>query len=354
MKRSITATLLFLLPLFAVCQEKLIVTVHPGVELFTIVQILADQYPKPNPSAYTTEVMEYFGKYKDHPAVKKAASFKQVYTDMVELGWCMNDFPNIKIHEPDSDINWYKFNGKDNTLEYIRLCRDFFNDTKFWDFYQQHLPRYTKWGNDLKVKVDSGKYVKNLEDFYKYKADAKWYICIDPLNSWGSHAIMTKTLNPQFSDLLVYNTGYFNRNGKTDADPVFEFRDFENLVWHEGSHVYINALFSKYQKQIDEMEYLFNKDDDGMKRNNIGTWRYCFDENMVRSITAALYKKYRTERLYKRQLAKEVLSDFIYVDELTPFIYDNYLNSNKYRDFAEFFPQVLNFLKEKHPTKPAK
>lgn len=354
MKRSIIASLLFLLPLFAVCQEKLTVKVHPGVELFTIVQILADQYPKPNPSAYTTEVMAYFGKYKDHPAVKKAASFKQVYTDMVELGWCMSDFPNIKIHEPDSTINWYKFNGKENTIEYIKLCRDFFNDTKFWDFYQQHLPRYTKWGNELKVKVDSGQYIKSLEDFYKYKADAKWYICIDPLNSWGSHAIMTKTLNPQFSDLLVYNTGYFNRNGKADADPVFEFRDFENLVWHEGSHVYINALLSKYQKQIDEMEYLFNKDDDGMKRNNISTWRYCFDENMVRSITAALYKKYRTERLYKRQVAKEVLSDFIYVDELTPFIYDNYLNSNKYKTFADFFPQILKFLKEKHPAKPAK
>jgi hypothetical protein len=344
MKRSITITLLFLLPLFAICQDKLTVKVHPGVELFTIIQILADKYPQPNPSAYSKEALEYFGKFKDHPAVKKVASFEKTYTDLVELGWCMSDFPNIKIYEP-AELSWYKYYGKENTLEYIRLCRDFFNDTKFWDFYQAHLPRYTAWGNEMKHKLDSVQYIKNLQDFYRFNADAKWYICIDPLNSWGSHAIMTKTLNPQFSDLLVYNTGYFTGNGKPENDPVFEFKGFENLVWHEGSHVYINGLLTKYQKGIDAM--------DGMKRNSISNWRYCLDENIVRSVTAALYKQHRPERLYKRQMAKEVMSDFIYVEDLTPFILEKYVNSNKYKNFEEFFPQILKFLKEKHP-KPAK
>ena len=348
MKRSIIINLLFLMPLFAVCQDKLTVTVHPGVELFTIIQILADKYPDPNPSAYSKEALAYFSKYKDHPAVKKVASFDKTYTDLVELGWCMSDFPNIKIYEP-AELSWYKFYGKENVLEYMRLCRDFFNDTKFWEFYQQHLPRYTAWGDQMKHKLDSVQYIKNLQDFYRYKGNAKWYICIDPLNSWGSHAIMTKNINPQFADLLVYNTGYFTGKGNPDKDPVFEFKNFENLVWHEGSHVYINGLINKYQKEIDALDYLFNKDDEGMKRNTITNWRYSFDENMVRSITAALYKQHRTTYLYKRQMAKEVMSDFIYVEDLTPFIIESYINSNKYKNFEEFFPEVLKFLKEKHP-----
>src|ERR1700712_4456639 len=110
MKRSITICLLVLLPLFALCQEKLTVKVHPGIELFTIVQILADKYPQPNPSAYSNEALAYFAKYKDHPAVKKLMTFDKTYTDLVELGWCMSDFPNIKIHEP-TDLNWYKYYG---------------------------------------------------------------------------------------------------------------------------------------------------------------------------------------------------------------------------------------------------
>lgn len=350
MKRSLIIFLIALLHSVGYCQDKLKVTVHPGVELFTIIQILADKYPQPNPSAYSKEVMEYFGKYKDHPAVKKVASFDKVYTDLVELGWCMSDFPNIKIYEP-ADINWYKLDGKENVLEYIKLCKDFFNDTHFWDFYQKHLPRYTKWGDDLKANVDSGKLIEKLQHFYKYDADVRWYICIDPLNSWGSHAIMTKTLNPQFSDWLVYNTGYFNREATDKTDPVFEFKNFDNLVWHEGSHVYINPLLKKYEKEIADLSYLFNGDDEGMKRNQISNWAYCFDENMVRSITAALYKKYRTERAYKRQVAREVASDFIYVDDLAPFIYENYLRTNKYKTFADFFPEIIKHLQAEYPKK---
>lgn len=350
MKKLIWICLTVLLPLTGIGQDKLKITVHPGVELFTIIQILADKYPQPNPSAYAKEAMAYFGKYKDHPAVKKVASFDKTYTDLVELGWCMSDFPNIKIYEP-AELSWYKYYGKENTLEYIRLCRDFFNDTHFWDFFQQHQQRYNKWGDELKAQVDSGKLVDKLQGFYKYQSDVKWYVCIDPLNSWGSHAIMTKTLNPPYADWVVYNTGFFKRDAPKDADPVFEFKNFENLVWHEGSHIYLNSLFTKYQKQIDDLSYLFNKEDEGMQRNNISNWTYCLNENMVRSIVGALYHKYRTDRQFKRQVARETASDFIYVADLEPFIYDNYLKSNKYKSFDEFFPEILKFLKKTYPAK---
>jgi hypothetical protein len=46
---------------------------------------------------------------------------------------------------------------------------------------------------------------------------------------------------------------------------------------------------TKYEKQIDGLEFLFNKDDEGMKHNSIGNWRYCYDENMLRSVTGVLY-----------------------------------------------------------------
>ncbi len=349
MKRSVLFALTFFLNFAGIAQEKLTVGVHPGVELFTIIQMLAGKSNPPNPSAYSKEVSVYFDKYKEHPAVKKAATFGGYY-DLPELGWCMSNFPDIKIYQPDS-ISWYKLYGKGNILEYLKLCKDFFNDTHFWSFYQQHLLRYNTWGDQLKAPVDSAQLINKLEGFYKYKADVKWYICIDPLNSSGSHAIMTKTLNPQFKDELVYMTGYFNRSSTTDKDPVFEFNNFDNLVWHEGSHIYISGVLEHYKSEIAKLSYLFNKEDEGMKRNGITNWPYCFDENMVRSITACLYKEYRTERQFKRQVARETVSDFIYVEELTPFIYQNYILSKRYKNFEEFFPQILTFLKKEHPEK---
>ncbi|WP_276481661.1 DUF4932 domain-containing protein [Paraflavitalea pollutisoli] len=353
MIQKTTLFLLLLVSLQATAQveKKLKVEVHPGVELFTVIQILAEKYPDPNPSAYAKEAMAYFGRYKDHPAVRKVGSFEKTYTDLVELGWCMTGFPAIKIYEPAADLNWYKHYGKENVLEYIRLARDFFNDTRFWDFFQQHQARYQQWGDDLKHKVDSAGLVQMLQGFYKYDSDVRWWICIDPLNNWGSHAITTKTLNPDYADWVVYNTGYFVRNADSLKDPYFEFTNFDNLVFHEGSHIYINDLLKQYDQQIEALSYLFNKNDEGMRRNNISNWAYCLDENIVRSVTAALYRKYRDERSYKKQMAKELLSDFIYVEELEPFITKNYVNSGKYKDFAAFFPEILAFLKKAHPAR---
>lgn len=331
--------------------DRLKIDVHPGIELFTIVQILADKYPRPNPSAYSTAVMEYFGRYKDHPAVKKVAGFGNTYPDLAELGWCMSGFPDIRIYEPVEELNWYRYYGKENVLEYMRLCRDFFHDTRCWDFFQQHAARYAAWGAALKARVDTAALVQKLQDFYRYQATVQWWVCIDPLNSWGSHAIMTKKLNPEYADWVVYNTGFFTANMDPGKDPYFEFAGFDNLVFHEGSHVYISGLLKQYGPQIDELSYLFNKDDEGMKRNNITTWQYCFDENLVRAITAALYHHYRDDRAYKKQLAKELLSDFIYVETLEPFIYQQYIHSNKYKNFAAFFPELLQFLKKQHPVK---
>ena len=237
---------------------------HPGVELFTIVQYLAGKYPPSNPSIYSKEVDAWFSKYKNHPAVKKVASFDKVYPDLTELGWCMSGFRGIQTFEP-AELSWYKYYGKENVLAYVELCKDFFGDSHFWEFYQQHQQRYSKWGSTLKASVDSGQLIQKLQAFYRYDADVHWYICLDPLNNWGSHAIMTKTLNPQFSDWVVYNTGYFSSKGSDTTEPVFEFSNFENLVWHEGGHVYLQTLFSQYAAQIDSMAYLFNKEDGRMK-----------------------------------------------------------------------------------------
>lgn len=349
MKRIILIVLLNVSLLQVNAQERLTVNVHPGIELFTIVQILGEQFPNPNPSAYAKEVMQYFGKYKDHPAVLKVKNFKKVYTDLTELGWTMSNFPDIKIYEPTADLNWYKHYGKENTIEYIKLCRDFFNDTKFWDFYQAHLPSYQKWGEDIKRKVNENGVMDQLQKFYGFKADVQWYICIDPLNSWGSHAITTKNINPEFSHIVVYNTGYFNTNSTEKDEPVFEYKGFDYLVWHEGSHIFLEPFFKKYKAEIDAMAYLYNKDDEGMKRNGIGHWEYCLNENVVRSVVGFMYDKYRTEREFKRLVAKETASDFIYVEDIVPFLLENYGPTKKYKTFEAFFPAMLKMLKTKHP-----
>eukprot|EP01132_Coremiostelium_polycephalum_P021068 gene21068-25040_t len=350
MKRTILT--LLMIPLISMkisAQERLQVNVHPGIELFTIIQLLSDQLPDPNPSSYSKEVMDYFKKYRKHPAVLKVKSFDKVYPDLTELGWTMTNFPAIKIYEPTENINWYKYYGKKNVLEYLKLARDFAQKSNFWAFYSAHQDNYKKWAEDIRKGVLESGTMEQLQQFYGFNSEVKWYICIDPLNSWGSHAITTKNLNPQFSQLVAYNTGYFNKKSTVQLDPVFEYQGFDYLVWHEGSHIFLEPFFIKYKKEIDQLSYLFNKDDPGMKQNGIGNWEYCLNENMVRAVVSYLYASFRTERSAKRLIARETASDFIYVEELSPFIRENYGKGKKYEQFATLFPAMLQMLKEKHP-----
>ena len=87
-----------------------------------------------------------------------------------------------------------------------------------------------------------------------------------------------------------------------------------------------------------------------MKRNNISNWTYCLNENMLRGITAALYKKYRSERQYKKQLAKELMSDFIYAEDICNWVSGQSLTSNSYASFETFFPILIKELKKKYPA----
>lgn len=328
------------------------INVHPGIELLTIIQKLADQFQPSTPSLYEKEVNDYFGKFKNLNAVTRIKNFKgNVYPDLTELGFCFSDFPEFKLHIPDS-LNWYKYYGKDSVEQYLKDCKDFAEQTNFWEFYKKNESNYLIWGKPIYNGLIKDSLIEKLNDFYKTSEKApKFYICIDPLNGWGAHAINNPALlNPDYADLKAYTIGYFSNSPSISKNPIFAYGNYAiNLVWHEGSHVYLEQLFKKYEAQIEALSYLFNKDDQGMKSQNISNWNYCLNENVVRGIVIALFKKYKTEREWKRQNAQEILNDFIYSEEISKIILDNYLNNNKYENFADFFPVLLDKIKLLHP-----
>lgn len=357
MKTIINALFISLFPslLFAqpgsVPPSRLTATVHPGIELFTIVQLLAGKYPMPNKSAYAKEVETYFTPFANHPAVQQAKHMKQVYSDLPELGYCFDDFPAVRIHYPEQ-VNWYTLNGKDTIQTYMRLCKQFYEDTHFWDFYQKHRADYAAWAKPVQENVARQGLVTKLDSFYRTQTKAaNWTICLDPLNSWGAHAIMTKALNPRYADYVVYNVGFFDRES-TDANvPAFDLgAQSVNMVWHEGSHIYANPLQKRYAADIAKLDYLFNKTDLGMKRNNINTWSHCFDENLVRGIVIALFRQYRSPKEARKQAAQEIVGDFQYAGDIADVISATYMNNTTYQDFDQFFPEILTYLARKYPT----
>ena len=269
-------------PAPATTPSRVTVTVHPGIELFTVVQLLAGQYPMPNPSAYATDAQTFFAPFANHPAVLHVKKMGRVYSDLPELGYCFDNFPAVRVYYPDS-LNWYATYGKDTVQTYMRLCQQFYTDTHFWDFYQRHQADYKAWAGPVQTELVHQGLVAKLDSFYRFVGDARWVVCLDPLNSWGAHTIMTKQLNPRYTNQVVYNVGSFKRDNNPTDPPAFTVgSEAVNMVWHEGSHSITHDLQQQGRADIEKLAYLLNQEDEGMKRNNVSTWAHAFDENLVR------------------------------------------------------------------------
>lgn len=336
------------------------INVHPGIELLTIIQKLAGQYPPSTPSKYENEVLAYFSKYKNLAAVNGIKNFKgNIYTDITSLGFCFRDFPNFKLNIPDSsdwiktgNTNWYAYYGKENVVKYLHDCKDFAIQTGFWKFYQQHENEYKKWGAPIEAGIEKDSLIEKLNNFYKTTSEIPhFYICLDPLNGWGAHAITNpETFSPYYKNTKAYTLGFLSRKADTAQYPIFAYGDYAtNLVWHEGSHIYLQPLFEKYKAQIDSLSYLYNGNDEEMKRQRISTWTYCLNENIVRGIVIALFKKYKNQRAWKKQNAAEILNGFIYAEDISNFILQDYLDHNDYKNFDEYFTVLLQKLRGKYP-----
>ena len=329
------------------------INVHPGVELMTIVQKLADKYPKSAPSAYEKEVLAYFSPYKKHPAVLRIQQFKgTVYPDLTELGFCFDDSPDLRLTIPDSST-WYKLYGKAEVVAYLQQCQAFAAQSNFRQFYLAHAPAYAAWGIRIGEGIQRDQLLEKLQGFYRSGAPPRFYICLDPLNGWGAHATPhPELLNPAYTGTKAYTIGFYSKTSDSTQAPVFQYGDYAtNLVWHEGGHIYLQDVFERHRAQINELAYLYNGSDPGMKSQNIKDWTYCLNENVVRGVVIALFKQHKSERAWKRQNAQEVLNDFVYAEDISTILLKDYVGNKKYLTFEAFFPVLLSKLQKLHPAK---
>lgn len=347
---KLTSLLLFVFVfgVAAKAQDNVTIDVHEGIELLSIVQFLSGQLSNTTPSQYKTDVKNYFVKHRSHPAVVKMFSYDyRIYPDLVELGWLFYDFPNIKMRPLPSELSWYKLIPKNELENYLRLCLKFYKDTNFHRFYTAHRKDYDAWGKNLREEIASKKAVEHFEKTFDLEGKVKWFICLDPLNDWGAHAIKVEKFDSAASNYIVFQQGYF---GDKDAagQPNFKVNVYD-FVWHEGTHIISDPILQKYKPQIDALSSLM-KEDERLKRQNITDWQNYFNELIARATSIALHKKFATQSEYETLLKRESSRGFVQVEQISEIIYNNFVNEKKVSNYADVFPMIFDALKQKYQS----
>jgi len=325
------------------------VRVDPRLEVLALTAWLAGKYPTPTDSAYKLRTWNHFQKFRNHPAVVALRNAKNMYTDFTELGVSLTDIQKPTLTGETG--RWREILGAESYDGFFAALPDFVQKTGFVRFFQSNQKEFDRACAQFKGVLAKEKTIETMESFYRYgtsRPRPKFEVFLEPLNSWGAHAIVNKKKLEQGdnSEPVRYQIGNWSGiNVFLDGSLNFESTSsLAETAWHEGSHVYIAPVFYANTAAINAQERLFNRE--MLVKQNISTWEYCLNENVVRAITAVLVKLTKGEKLYLREVTVQTKqAGFIYTGTIAEWILKDYVGNASYRTFDDFFPVILERLK---------
>jgi hypothetical protein len=334
-------------------QSRITVAVYPGTELLNVIQLLSDS-AQVTKSTYHQDILNYFGKYKNHPAVQKARDLPFINCDFpLRMSWAFYDFPKPKLY-PFKNLGAYnKYFQTEQVLDYFRACLDFYKDSRFRRFSRKYEQEYDKWISSFKRNLYEAGQLPALDSFYRISPSKEIVFTLGALNC-GSYAIPDMAgINPFFRDKMVIMVAYGNIIGRKDSiqlSPDFYSPSrISQLVWHEAGHAYIAGLFEQHKTEIEALKYIMDRDSVMKKGAGNLEWSMYLNENVTQAVTSLLRIQQGVidrDAEFKRAAAGGF---YILLPKLTAIIEEEYLKKDVYTDFSHFFPVFLKKLKQQYP-----
>jgi hypothetical protein len=316
------------------------ISIEPKIELLSIVQYLADDPAiiKENLSSdnnkYSDDISNYFSKYKDEPVVN-------LYKEMLKTGFSYSTPPEAMLYVDDNlklltsltlpnDV--VSAAGNEETfIKFLDLLSDFRKKSTFDKFYMSHIDLYKKFVSIVKEKVDRLGCIDKLINYYGYKQNSYNFI-IEPL-SIGGYAARIPSKNDKFDlyDFMVIPND--------DAE-------FFQMVIHEFGHSYVNPLTEKNINEVNRYSNLFTPIKENMIKEQYSSWDFCVNEHIVRAVAYRNLDTYFNSGISRRYINIDLNRKFIYLDALTEKLKEYENNRDKYKTFNDFYPKLLETLKE--------
>ena len=335
-------------------QAKVDVEVSETVELMSILARTAEskEYCMDMAGDYTKDTEAWFAPFKGHPAVSSYQELQQQY------GICYNAPMDLAVNLI-IDGAGLKFVGDKNCMDkrwmnvniedFVAQLNDFYTDTRFHEFFQQHQAFY-----DETLRLYSENVMPHFKQdwyprFYGTEPDQEYHVIIGFTNG-GSNYGASRQLPGKVKEMFSV-CGYWNhpsmgsfvdaKNAKTSAAPV---------LIHEFNHSFVNHLIEneKNAKILGDIpQRLLEQDYNIMYQQAYPIGSTVFNESVVRAATII----YMMENGFSAgevqgALMEEVSRGFKWTPELVAALRDYTAKRNKYPTLNDFYPQIAKVLKK--------
>lgn len=325
-------------------------TVYSGVELLNVIHLLSDSVEIVS-SSYSKDVRNYFNKFSDHPAVRKARELALINCDFpIRHAWCFYDFPVIKLHPPDTLAAYNQWVRTKDVQDYFEACKSFYKESKFQKFTRRYQPVYNKWINTFNKNLYEAGMLASIDSFYRFQPTRKVNFVLGVMNCNSFALPETGIINPYYEGVSTIFVAYGNYGSKKDTVNLdFERPWSSQLIWHELGHVYLSPLYCSYEKEIAALQYIMEQDTTMKAMAGNSGWSSYLDENITQAVTS--YLRIHTGRAKAETELERLKGYYALASAIITILQDNYINNQVYANFEEFFPVLLKELAKQFPPK---
>ncbi len=287
---------------------------------------------------YMTEVRDAFSGYQEENAVQILKKINQTskrgISTIFEIAlYLTDDFTLPK--EGQVQIPAYILEGVSSEVleQFIAACVDFADKTDFLTFFHSQTD-YFKGLLLEGEKAVSKDMIERFESYYGMKLSG-YHAVLFPMRYPGGFGVRVgdeKQAEAYFLMAPNSEESFFPPNG------------FQELLWHEFSHSFVNTITQKNSDLVAQCELSFNMVKPQMNKINYGECGIFVDESLVRSVVARLVLDSGNEARYQEILNEQEALGFIYTEALCAKLAEFEQSRDQYKTFEEFFPEFISVL----------
>lgn len=350
MKKHIITALLLILTLGATAGSQIKVEVSETVELMAILSRSAgfQEYCMDMGGQYTKDTEAWFAPYQSHSIVEYYQDLRAKYGISHDAVMAMAihlaiDGGKLKLLADEADA-MDRWRNVDVDSFVVRL-NQFYADTHFHEFYQQHRPFYEEVMRTYEANVMQYFHQDWYARFYGTEPTEKFRVVIGFTNGGGNYGPSRQLIGqPREAFAIV---GYYidPQTGKAFEDGM----SYASTLIHEFNHSFVNPLIEKETNAAmlkDIGRNLLMLSPIGMNRQNYAQWNIVLNESVVRAavIIYMLDNGYSAEQL-RQEMFDQVSRDFRWMPELVTALRRYASNRDQFPTLNSFYPEVAKCLR---------
>lgn len=341
-------------------KAQLTVKADARVELMSLIFRLAGnpEYNRGILSSYNKAVMNHFGRFKNHEAVKLAAELRKnrgiSYDAVMSMAVFLSEsyVPGEKLPPVAKPGVITRYRQRPKGLEKRWTLEDarrfqvavqmFVKDTGFNRFIKSRKPFYRQTAKRLRSLMNKYRIGGWLDGFFGKLPRTRFYVIPGMLNGPASYAANIRYENGEAEYYCILGV---NMSGK-DGLPFFG-PGVATTVVHEFCHNYVNPLVDapEVAEQLSSAgKKMYSLVAEKMKSQAYSNWKTMIYESLVRAAVNR-YLQANDPGSVKEDIQSNIERGFFWIRDLVEVLAEYEANREKYPTFRKFMGRIVGFFK---------